>query len=77
MNDRDKRFCLIGSGSNVRRIFYANSEREAEAWASTAGLEYFAIYRNDAKFHGAHQKEFLLYHRNDPYWINRGVASAS
>ena len=77
MSNNSNPFCLIGTSNNIRQMLYGDSVEQLEVLASERDLDFFAIYRNDPKFHSATQEEFLVCHRNDPYWINRGVASAA
>ena len=77
MNNSNKPFCLIGSGNNLRQMLHGDSVEQLEAQAAERGLDFWAIYRNDAGFHSSTQREFLVKHHNDPYWINVGVASAA
>lgn len=77
MSNTDKPFSLIGTGNGVRVLWHGNSIADLETRATERNLDFYAIYRNDPKFHSSTQQEFLVCHRNDPYWIKRGVASAA
>lgn len=49
----------------------AQAKRQAEA----RGCRYWAAYRDTSGFHSTTQREYLVAHHNDPYWINSGVPS--
>lgn len=75
MSNSFARFCLIGTGDGVRQIEYADDIEDLETTASERGLSFWAVFRNDPGFSGSHQEEFLVYHHDDPYFVNRGIPS--
>ena len=58
---------------NGRTGFYGKTVQELEREAKRLNLREWAIYRNDQHFHSTTQKEYLVKHFNDQYWINKGV----
>lgn len=72
-----QRYCLLGTEHNsVRVMRKSNSLRPLREYGAT--LRHYAIYREFisgrglGRFHNATDERYLVEHRNDPYWVNRG-----
>lgn len=71
-----KRFWAAGRlPGNVRTAFEGDSVAELDAEARRLELGWWAVYRNDPHFHSTAQREYLVHHHDDPYWLAQGVPS--
>ncbi|MHA2067586.1 MAG: hypothetical protein ACXABY_24745 [Candidatus Thorarchaeota archaeon] len=67
---------LLGTTQQTVRVMHKGSLLNLRRWAQVQDLKFYAIYRDYwqlRRFHNATDKRFLIEHRNDPYWLNRGV----
>lgn len=69
---------LLGSDHIGCQTLIRGTLRRVKRIAHARNLKHWAIYRTMYKgrrFHNATDSDFLIEHHDDPYWLNRGVAS--
>ena len=69
---------LLGTDRYNCRVLLRGRPRKLKAQAMAQGLRHWAIYRSctvHGPFHNATDERYLLWHHEDPYWLNRGVPS--
>ena len=69
---------LLGTDQRGCRVGRSGRPGKLQVWAKAQGLRFWAIYRSHTMggpFHNATDERYLLWHHQDPYWLNRGVPS--
>ena len=69
---------LLGTDRHGCRVLLRGRAEKMGAQAIAQGLRHWAIYRGctvQGPFHNATDERYLLWHHEDPYWLNRGIPS--
>ena len=63
---------MLGGGITA---LAGKSPAALDAEAVKRHFEHWAVYREGPHFHSTTQREFLVCHHGDPYWLVQGVPS--
>jgi hypothetical protein len=70
-----KRYWVVGT-DGCAQAFEGNNLAKLDAEARRRGLRHWAVYDQlKPGFHNASDRAYLVYHVNDPFWLNSGVPS--
>ncbi len=70
-----KRYYLVGT-DGIAQSIEGNDLAKLDAEARRRKLRHWAIYdQSKPGFNNTSERECLVHHVNDPYWLNQGVPS--